>query len=97
MKNKLGASALKAYSIYVPIMTAMVIVTEFSPAFKNFLVAVGGHHWTGKGIIGTLLFVILTLIFNAKGSDADLGKNIKLAMISAIAGTIVIFLFFIVE
>ncbi len=94
MKNKLAASALKAFSIYAVVMVIMVIVTEFSAPFKSFLVSLTGHHWTGKGLIGVLLFTILTIIFNLKGSDDDLGKNINLAIASAICGTVVMFLFF---
>jgi hypothetical protein len=94
MKNKLAISALKAYPIYVIVVSTMIIVTEFSPAFKKFLEAVGGHHWTGKSILGALLFIILTIIFNTKGSGDDLGKNINRTIISAVTGSIVIFLFF---
>jgi len=96
MKNKLAVSALKAYSIYVAVMVVMVIVTEFSHPFEKFLKAIGGHHWTGKCILGVLLFLILTLLFNAKSNDEDLGKNITRAMISVISGTVVIFIFFMI-
>lgn len=94
MKNKLAVSALKAFSIYAVVITIMVIGMEFSPAFKKFLEAVGSHHWVGKGILGTLLFIILTFLFNAKGSDDNLGKNINRAILSAIACSAVMFLFF---
>ena len=94
MKNKLAASALKAFSIYAGVIVFMVIVAEFNATFKNFLAGITGHHWTAKGVIGMLTFLILTLIFNIKGSDDDLGKNINLAVISAVTGTIVILLFF---
>ena len=94
MKNKLGSSALKVFSIYAAVIVIMVISAEFIAPFKNFLAALTGHHWTAKGVIGALLFIILTAIFNAKGDDDDLGKNINLAIVSAVSGSIVLFLFF---
>lgn len=94
MKNKLAASALKAFSIYALIIVIMVIVTEFSAPFKSFLTGITGHHWTAKGLIGLLTFIIFTFIFNVKGSDDELGKNINLAVISAVTGTVVLLLFF---
>jgi hypothetical protein len=94
MKNKLASSALKAFSIYAVVIVIMVIVTEFSAPFKSFLAGLTGHHWTAKGVIGAFLFIILTILFNAKGSDDDLSKNINLAIVSAVSGSIVLFMFF---
>ncbi|HNX22658.1 MAG TPA: hypothetical protein PKG60_01330 [Spirochaetota bacterium] len=94
MKNKLAVSALKAFSIYAVVMVITVIAAEFIAPFKNFLAALTGHHWTSKGVLGALLFIILTIIFNVKGNDDNLGRNINLAIISAVSGSVVLFLFF---
>jgi len=97
MKNKLASSALKAFSIYAAVIVIMVIAAEFIAPFKNFLAGLTGHHWTAKGVIGALLFILLTFIFNTMGKDDDLGKNINLAIVSTIAGSIVLFLFFMIH
>lgn len=94
MKNKLGSSALKAFSIYAAVIVIMVIAAEFIAPFKNFLAALTGHHWTAKGVIGVLLFIIITFIFNTRDGKDDLGKTINFAIISAVSGSIVLFLFF---
>jgi hypothetical protein len=97
MKKRLGIAALKAFSIYAVVIVLMVIIAEFSPPFKKFLADLTGHHWTAKGVIGALLFIILTIIFNAKGTDDNLGKNINIAIVTAVSGSVIIFLFFIIH
>ena len=97
MKNRLAISALKAFSIYAVVIVLMVIIAEFSPPFKKFLAGLTGHHWTAKGVIGALLFIILTVIFNAKGTDDNLGKNINIAIVTAVSASLVMFLFFFIH
>ncbi len=97
MKNKLGTSALKAFTIYALVITAMVIAAELIAPFKSFLAGLTGHHWTAKGVIGAILFILLTFIFNAKGSDDNLGKNINLAILSSVTGGVIMFLFYLIH
>lgn len=94
MKNRIPASALKAASVYIILMTIVIIAAELAAPFKNFLAGITGHHWTAKGIFGALLFIIFTLIFNAKSGSDDIGKSINLVMVSAVSGAIVLLLFY---
>ena len=81
MKNKLAASALKATVIYIIVTVVMIIAAEFIAPFKNFLASLTGHHWTAKGVISGIIFLFFTFLFNAKGSDDDVGKNIGIVII----------------
>ncbi len=76
------------------LITIVVIAAELAAPFKNFFAGITGHHWTARGIFGVLLFILLTLIFNAKSGSDDLGKSINLVIVSAVSGTIVLFLFY---
>lgn len=98
MKNNLGIAALKAFCIYAVVMVIMVIAADsFAPSFKQFLAGLTGHHWTAKGVIGAVLFIILTFVFNMKGNDDNLLKNINRAIGTAVSGTIIIFLFYVIH
>lgn len=97
MKNRLGIAALKAFSIYAVVIVLMVIIADLAAPFKNFLAGLTGHHWTAKGVIGALLFIILTVVFNAKGTDDNLEKNINFAIITTVSGSVIMFLFYIIH
>jgi len=97
MKNKLAASALKAAVIYIIVTVVMIIAAEFIAPFKNFLASLTGHHWTAKGVIGVVIFLFFTLLFNAKGSDDDVGKNIGIVIICSVTGAVILTLFFFIH
>lgn len=97
MKNNLGIAALKAFCIYAVVIVIMVIAADSFAPFKSFLAGLTGHHWTAKGVIGAALFIILTFVFNAKGNNENLLKNINRAIGTAVSGTIIIFLFYVIH
>ena len=97
MKNKLVSSALKAAAVYISVTVVIIIVAEFIAPFKNFLASLTGHHWTAKGVIGVVVFIVFTLLFNAKGSDDDVAKNINHVIFFSIAGSLILILFFLIH
>lgn len=97
MKNKLAASALKSASIYIAVLVVVIVAAELFSPFKNFLAGLTGHHWTAKGVLGVILFILLTFLFNLKGSDDDLNKNITKTISTAVTGIVVLFLFYIIH
>jgi hypothetical protein len=97
MKNVLVSAALKAASIYILLMTIVIIAAEFFKPLKDFLAGVTGHHWTAKGLLGIIFFVVLTLIFNFTGKDDDVKKNIDRAIGSTIIGLVVLGLFYVIH
>lgn len=94
MKGRIPVSALKAASVYIILMTVTVIVADLFLPLKNFLAGITGHHWTAKGLLGSLIFIILIFIFNAKSGDDDLKKSINFVIISSVTGIIALMLFY---
>ena len=68
---------------------------------KDFLKALHGHHWVGKGVWAVLLFLITTgtlYFIDAKsGRTPSLKLAVSLATYATILGTVVLFGFFTYE
>jgi hypothetical protein len=67
---------------------------ELSPAFKNFFVRVGGHHWTGKSIMTVLVFVLVYVFFSRVEESKNPEKGIYKVIGSTILGGLIIFGYF---
>ena len=77
------------------LITFMTLYAEFNAVFKDFLKNLTGHHWTSKGVIALVFFVVSYLILKQFSStNNDSKKMIDLVIISALLGSLVIFLFF---
>lgn len=74
---------------------------KMSNPIKDFLKALHGHHWVGKGVWAVGLFVILScilyFILRNKKSDGGISWTISLLMWILILGTLAIFGFFTYE
>ncbi len=77
-------------------LTAMIITAEFSPLFKGLLKSIFTHHWIGKIVITTAVFVLAGFLLKNK---TDVGKytDENVAYCSVIASLAIIFLFFIIH
>lgn len=68
---------------------------------KEFLKALHGHHWVGKGIWATGLFIIASaaqyLVFRKNTTEHSLAPYVTLVTWSLILGTLVLFGFFTYE
>ncbi len=73
--------------------TLITIGKELSEDFKNFFVAITGHHWTGHGVVILILFIVfMALGFVLVKRDIILKKDMdiyKLALIAIIIMAIV--------
>ena len=79
-------------------ITFMTIYAEINTSFKDFLKLLTGHHWTSKGIISVIFFILLYFILkNFTPQKKEIVTVIYLVMITAIFCTLVIFGFFIYE
>ena len=96
MKDKLATAALKSASVYVFYIAVLVIATDLSASFKNFLTGLTGHHWSAKSVTGFILFLILTAILSRMGDD-NVEKGIKTLILSTICGFAIILGFYIIH
>jgi hypothetical protein len=94
--NSLIISAITAV-IFITLIT--VIADLYSPT-KNWLKNIFTHHWVGKGILASSLFIVLTFLFSLTPfsvNENKLIKNLWLLFAISLLGTLVIFSFYIYE
>ncbi len=60
-----------AYSIAVIFNALLMMLKETSPAVRDLMVALTGHHWVTHGVLDLLVFVILGYVFAARGMRWD--------------------------
>ena len=98
MKNKITAAAWSA-SITMIVMVIVIIVSEYSAAFKGFLASLTGHHWVTKSILDVLLFVVLFVIFGLvmKKEKKESMKALIPAAIVGVASMAVIVAFYFIH
>jgi len=111
--NKIGLilSTNLSAAITIVFITAITITGELynvagangkmvSP-IKDFLKAIFGHHWVGKGVLAVALFVILSgllyIIFRKQSNSQSLVWTLSLLTYTLILGTVTIFGFNIYE
>lgn len=78
----------------------MTIFSEESPAFKDRLTDMVGHHWLAKGLISFGVFIVAWLLsaFPLQGqqdSNVAVRRWVLAATGSALAGIVIIFLYFV--
>ncbi len=62
--------------------TVLTCVQDIYPAAAHLLVLLGGHHWTGHGIVDVVLFGVVGTILANKGVHRD-GSRLAAAVASA--------------
>lgn len=93
---KFNSTALAYATIGVIwLIVGMTIGSEQSESFKTLLASFAGHHWVGKSIVAAIAFLLLYMLLKRRRESGD-GLTLLLAVCaSAIAGGIIIFLFFV--
>jgi hypothetical protein len=94
MKNKLISATLKSATAYIILMTIVIIVADLFAPLKDFLKSVTGHHWTAKGLLGFIFFVVLATVLNFTTQDDDVSKNISWTIGATVLGTVAISVFY---
>ncbi len=75
-------------------IVALTLGAELSAPFKTLIAEIGGHHWVGKSILSTALFLVVFLIFKKTNDSSSVLKNSYLVVGSAVGGGLIIFLFY---
>lgn len=78
------------------LLTIMVIAAEMIEPFKSFLKSIFGHHWIGKAVIITLVFIVFGFLLKGRSSIGNF-PNEKVAWYSMIGSLAAIFLFYLVD
>jgi hypothetical protein len=78
----------------------LVIIKESSTGLMNAMKGTLGHHWTTHGVLLTILFLILGLIFSNMNSEGkwwgDAKKLNTAIMVASVLGIVLICGFFLV-
>ena len=85
--DKLRSIYASAYSAAISIVAvaAITIMAELSPAFKNYLARLTGHHWVTKSWISIILFVLLFYVFRLAGKSAGESQTRKALLVLGVA------------
>ena len=96
--KKISISAL-AWACHAVIwfVTAATIAAERSPAFKEFLAGLSGHHWTAKGGIALVLFFAVAGVLSRKKDPQDVSGLVRGVLISAVLGALAILVFYLLH
>jgi len=93
---------MKGFNVYAGasasawLLTLMIIAAELLAPFKDLLKDIFGHHWIGKAVVITAVFVLAGLLMKNKNSLFGFNDE-KLAWNSVVGSMIIIILFFIIE
>lgn len=84
----------------VIVVTILTIVADLEPRLKDWLKAMFGHHWVGKGIITLIVFVIVSLmvaVMATKITEKRTIKAINALIATSILAAITLLIFFLFE
>lgn len=78
-------------------VVTITIIGERVKPFKDFLASLTGHHWVTKGAGAFVLYILLYALLARLVHDSDDTKPIYGAVLSAVTGGLVLFLFFLLH
>ncbi|MHB9075535.1 MAG: hypothetical protein ACYC6G_18680 [Desulfobaccales bacterium] len=104
MTNQLQGKYTRGFGLSLVIIMIinglLVIIKESSSGLMNSMKGTLGHHWTTHGVLLTILFIVLGLIFSHMNSEATWwsdAKKLSTAIVVASAlGVVLICGFFLV-
>lgn len=93
---KMNLKALSTSTWLTVILIAILTVSgELSSSFKSLMASITGHHWSSKGVIGTVFFILVYLILaKLQKDDFDALKESKIITTVTLISSLIIFLFF---
>ena len=97
MKNFSIRSLVYACHVAIWFVALITVAAERSSAVKQFLAGPSGHHWTTKGGIALVLFILVTLVFAKKEDPQDVSGLVKGVLVSALSAALVIFFFYLLH
>lgn len=98
--SKAPQAAVIAALVTVLFIASVTVAADLVPPLKTWLAATFTHHWIGKGVLATGIFVLVFLLLQVFGRGPDsesLAAQVKLLNILAILGSLTIIAFFLWE
>ena len=86
-KPKLIYSSSIASILAIVFITAITILAELNAPLKNWLKSLSGHHWTSKGILSFLLYIVALFVVYVVTKKID-HKGVKGGLWGAIGTTV---------
>lgn len=91
--NVVAVQLAAAFTIWL--VVALAIGTEVYPPFKAFLTSLLGQHWTAKSVISVVAFALFYILLKRSVRSSAVLSSTLFLVLSAIAGGIVIFGFYV--
>ena len=90
-------TAIVAASVSIVLVTALTIAGELAPVIKSALKAITGQGWVTKGLVGLILFVVLTTLLTSRQKEGDraAAAHIYGLIVTAVVCGAVLSLFFV--
>lgn len=98
--SKKSQAVVIAAIVTVLFIAVVTVAADLIPALKAWLASAFTHHWIGKGVLASAIFVLvffLLAVGGRSGSDESLTAQIKVLNFFAILGSLVILVFFLWE
>ena len=74
------------------LLALLVIIAELAAPFKAFLASVFGHHWIGKAVLISIVFIVVGFLYKKESIFGV--KNEKLSWYGTLGSLAAIFLFY---
>ena len=96
-KPKAIYSSATASTVAIVFVTLITIVAELRAPIKNWLASLSGHHWTSKGILSLLLYVIVALTIHFVVKDVGhrkVTRSLWVAIVATVLGSLLLLAFY---
>jgi len=96
--NKINLIISSAYAAIISsiFVVGITICAELSPALKEWLKSISGHHWTTKSIFTALIFVVISCVLYLlrKNTTGNIKRSLALLLVIVLVGSIAITAFY---
>ncbi|MCK5332473.1 hypothetical protein KAJ41_01255 [Candidatus Parcubacteria bacterium] len=100
-KSKILNSFIVGAIASVVFIVLITIVADLVPPLKDWLKDNFYHHWIGKGILASLIFLLtqslMTIYSQRKSSKKNLIESLWILNLVSIFGVLVLFVFYVIE
>lgn len=100
MKQRIVYAAIWSAFTVLVFVTAVTIVADLFAPFKDWLAALFTHHWVGKSILASALFVVGCIVLSLlplRANEEKIRRGLRMLAWSSCVGAVVILGFFIYE
>lgn len=100
-KSKILNSFIAGAIASVVFIVLITIVADLVPPLKDWLKNNFYHHWVGKGILASLIFLLtqslMTIYTQGKNTKKNIIESLWILNLVSIFGVLILFIFYIIE